>query len=158
MNKPEHIQWAFCLIKPDAIERGMIGRIFSRIEDAFLQIDMMQMRHKTAAWAEKHYGILNDQPFFPDLVNFMTVRPIIGFVVSGPHAISRLRKLVGDTKSWQAAPGSIRGDWGSFPAMYNLIHVSESQEEAPRELALFVDINTDNVAQEIKDASQTVPE
>lgn len=139
------VEYTFVIIKPDALERGLMGRIFSRIEDSFLRISGIQERHKTTKWAEAHYEHLKDESFFGQLVQFMTARSVVGFVVGGPHAIVRMRALVGATKSWEAAPGTIRGDWGNYPAMFNLIHVSDSKEAADRELALFYKVETDHV-------------
>jgi nucleoside-diphosphate kinase len=126
----------------------MMGRIFTRIEDTFLRISGIQERHKNEAWAEEHYKHLSDKPFFQQLVKFMTARSVVGFVVGGPHAVKRMRKLVGNTCSWEAAPGTVRGDWGNFPAMFNLIHVADSKEAAEREVALFFDIRTDQINME----------
>lgn len=138
------MEFTFVIIKPDALERGLLGRIISRIEDAYLRISVIQERHKTIEWAAQHYAHLRNELFFSNLVKFMTSRSLVGFVVSGEHAIKRMRTLVGATKSWEAAPGTIRGDWGNSPAMYNLIHVSDSQEAAQRELELFFDVTTDS--------------
>ena len=139
------MNWAFCIIKPDAMERGFLGPIITRIEQTFLRISALQMRQKNAEWAKQHYDDHVDKDYFDKLVAFMTARSIVGFVVSGPHAINRLRALVGGTQSWNQPAGTIRGDWGAYPAMYNLIHVSDSPECAERELKLFTDITTDEV-------------
>jgi nucleoside-diphosphate kinase len=144
----------FCIIKPDALERAIVGRIITRIEDTYLRIFAVQMRHKNEEWCRLHYQHVVNEPFFPNLVAFMTARPILGFTVHGPNAIIRMKKLVGATQ--QAAPGTIRGDFGSYPAMFNCIHCSGSQEEAERELKLFMDLETDFSLQEIKNAGNAL--
>ena len=147
-------QWAFCLIKPDALERQITGEIITRIEHTYLRIAEMQMRHKTPEWAKEHYDHVSGESFFDKLIEFMTVRSILGFVVSGPHAITRMQNLVGSTQSWKAAPGTIRGDYGGYPAMFNCIHVSETQKDAEREYQLFTNFETDKG---IQDASEAMP-
>jgi nucleoside-diphosphate kinase len=139
------LEYTFNIIKPDALERGMMGRIFSRIEDSFLRISGLQERYKSRKWAEEHYAHLKNEPFFEQLVDFMISRSLVGFVVGGAHAITRMRNIAGATKPWEAAPGSIRGDWGHFPAMFNLIHVSDSQKAAEREIALYYKTETDHL-------------
>lgn len=136
---------AFCIIKPDAIERCLVGQILARVEATYMRMMALQERHKSIEWANQHYAHLVGQPFYGELAKFMTVRPIISFNVVAPNAIARMRKLIGATDSREAAPGTIRGDWGHFPIMYNLIHVSDSVEAADRERALFYDIRTDIV-------------
>lgn len=136
---------AFVIIKPDAIERGLVGRVITRIEETYLRVMALQERHKTEEWAMQHYAHLHEQEFFPNLVKFMTFRPVVSLNVVGPHAIQRLRAIAGATCPWEAAPGTIRGDLGHFPAMYNLIHVSESPEAADRERDLFYNMATDVV-------------
>ena len=116
----------------------------------------MQMRHKTRAWCDVHYSHLREQPFYDKLVEFMTARSILGFGVSGMHAIARMRALIGPTRSWEAPPGTIRGDFGGYPAMYNLIHASDSEINAHNELRWFYDMTTDARPEDIY-ASQNVP-
>jgi nucleoside-diphosphate kinase len=120
----------------------LVGRIMSRIEDTFMRLLAVQERHKTLEWAEQHYAHLADEPFFGDLCKFMCVRPIISLNVVGWDSINRMRRLAGSTDSTQAAPGTIRGDWGHYPIMYNLIHVSDSEKRADIERDLFYDLNT----------------
>lgn len=133
---------AFVIIKPDAIERGLIGEVFSRIERMNMRILGLQERQKTLDWAEQHYEHLKDKPYFEELCRFMCTRPIIGFNVAGVDAVKRLRRLAGATDSREAAPGTLRGDYGTFPVMYNVVHVSDSPEAADRERGLFYEIDT----------------
>jgi nucleoside-diphosphate kinase len=120
----------------------MVGKILTRIEETYMRILAVQERHKTLEWAAQHYVHLRDKPYFEDLCKFMCVRPIISVNVVGWNSIERMRKLAGSTNSQEAAPGTIRGDWGHYPIMYNLIHVSDSEEAADRERDLFYDLKT----------------
>jgi len=133
----------FVLIKPDAMDRRLVGRIIARIEDTNLMIHHYQERHKTNVWARAHYAHVDGQWFFDQLVEFMTSRSMLGFEVSGPYVIERLRMIAGSTCSWEAGPGTIRGDMGGYPAFHNLIHVSDSFEAYNREWTLFSDPKTD---------------
>jgi len=133
---------AFVIVKPDAIERCLVGKIITRIEETYMSISGLQERHKTLEWAKEHYGHLKGEPFFGELCRFMTMSPILALNVIGSDAVYRMRKLAGATDSRIAAPGTIRGDWGHYPIMYNLIHVSDSPGTAHRERELFYDITT----------------
>ncbi|MCD6280267.1 MAG: nucleoside-diphosphate kinase [Deltaproteobacteria bacterium] len=124
------------LIKPDAIERGMIGRIISRFEDKGLTIVGFKMLSAHAALLEEHYSHLKDKPFFPRIKEFMTTTPIIALCVAGLDAVDVVRSLCGVTNSRQAAPGTIRGDWG-MSIQSNLVHASDSKETAEVEIDRF---------------------
>lgn len=145
-------QWTFCIIKPDILERQLMGKILTRIENTYLRIVEAQMRHKNEEWAKEHYANVKDEPFFDKLIEFMTARSILGFIVSGPLTIPRMRNLIGPIRSWEAAPGTIRGDYGSYPAMFNCIHVANSQEAAEREYQLFTNYETDKGDQDASEA------
>lgn len=147
---PQVREWTFCIVKPDALLRGIAGRIITRIEDTHLRVTGFQTRHKSPDWARNHYLHLQHKPFFPQLVEFMTAHPILGFLVSGPCAIKRMRALAGNTLPHEAAPGTIRGDFGGYPAMYNCIHVSDSLVTAQREHRLFMDVETDQVYKDLE--------
>jgi len=157
MKQDEVNQWTFCLIKPDALERQIMGEILTRVERTYLRIVEMQMRHKNEEWCKQHYANVSAESFFPKLIEFMTARSILGFVVSGPFAILRMRNLIGATKSWQALPGTIRADYGTYPATFNIIHASESQEAAEREFRLFTNYETDFKITGDQDASNVMP-
>jgi nucleoside-diphosphate kinase len=131
-----------------------MGEVIARIERTFLRLADLQMRHKTLEWCKQHYANVADEPFFSELVNFMTSRPILGFVVSGPLAIYRMRAMVGPTRSWEAAPGTIRGDYGYYPAMLNCIHVADSQLASEREFGYFHNPSTD--LKELNDAGDAM--
>lgn len=139
-------QTSFLIVKPDAIERGLLGEIISRFERKYFRLTSITMRHKTLEWATRHYSHLLHDPFYSDLAHFMTSAPLVGFTLTGPSAIEVVRAMVGTTDSLKAPPGSIRGDYGYAPVMYNCIHASDSQEAAEREYNLFNDPNTDCVA------------
>ena len=140
---PEQGEACFIIIKPDAMERGLMGKIISRFEETYLQVSGMQQRRKSPAWVAAHYEHLVDAPFFQQLVDFMTARTMLGFVVSGPYACRRCRNLVGLTDSTTSPAGTIRGDYGNFPIMFNCVHASENQDNARREWTLYYDTNLD---------------
>ncbi len=124
------------LIKPDAIQRGLIGRIISRLEDKGLKIVAMKMIKIDQALAKKHYEAHVNKPFYPDLEKFITSGPVIAMVVEGKEVVDVVRNLVGATNSRKAQPGTIRGDLSNSFSR-NLIHASDSQEAAIREITLF---------------------
>ena len=124
------------LIKPDAIQRGLAGEIISRLERRGLKIVAMKMLQMDKALAQRHYAIHKDKPFFVELVDFITSSPIIAIVVQGRNAVALIRQMVGETDPAKASPGSIRGDFG-INVTHNLIHGSDSQENASKEISLF---------------------
>lgn len=129
----------FVIIKPDALERGLMGEIIKRIENTYLRIAHIQMRHKTQAWADVHYAEHKERDFFKRLCEFMTSAPIVGFTVTGPDAVHRIRRLIGTTVD--PLPGTVRGDYGH--GMYNLVHASDSVVSADVEIPAFYDSGTD---------------
>ena len=130
------MQRTLVLIKPDAIERGLAGEIIARLERKGLKIVAMRMLQMDKAMAERHYAIHEDKPFFPTLVDFITSSPIIAAVVEGKNAVEVVRQMMGETDPLQAAPGTIRGDFG-LDIGQNLIHGSDSEENAQQEISLF---------------------
>ncbi len=124
------------LLKPDAVQRRLIGRIISRIEDKGLKIVGLKMIRVPRELAEKHYAEHREKPFYPELVSFITSAPVVAMVVEGPKAVETVRKMMGKTNPLEAEPGTIRGDFGLSVTM-NLIHGSDSQASAAREIALF---------------------
>ena len=124
------------ILKPDAVQRGLMGRILSRFEDKGLQIvgcKMMQIPMETAS---KHYEAHQGKPFYDGLVSFMTSSPVLVLAIRGVGAIGICRKMMGATFGSNAEPGTIRGDFGVSNS-FNLIHGSDSPEAAERELGLF---------------------
>lgn len=124
------------IIKPDAVARGLAGRIIARLEEKGLRIVAMRMEMISAETAGKHYAEHREKPFYPKLVAFITSAPAVVMAVEGRDAPAVVRKLVGATLGRAAEPGSIRGDFGMSQS-FNLIHASDSPESAKRELALF---------------------
>ena len=124
------------LIKPDAVSRGLVGEIVSRLERKGLTFDAMVMRTMDAELADHHYAEHVEKPFYPPLKDFMTGGPLVAMVLAGDQVVDVVRALVGATDGRKAAPGTIRGDL-SLSNRENLVHASDSAESAKRELALW---------------------
>ncbi|MFF3015187.1 MULTISPECIES: nucleoside-diphosphate kinase [unclassified Streptomyces] len=130
-------QRTLVLLKPDAVRRGLIGEIVGRIErKAGWTIPALELRTLDAQTLETHYGEHKGKPFYEPLMGFMSSGPVVALVVEGERVIEGVRQLAGPTDPIAAAPGSIRGDFGSI-TRENLIHASDSEESAERELKLF---------------------
>jgi nucleoside-diphosphate kinase len=124
------------LLKPDAVHRGLIGRITARFEDKGLKIVGLKLMQISPALAAKHYAAHKDKPFYAGLVKFMTSAPVVAMALAGNDAIAVCRKLMGATFGANAEAGTIRGDFG-MSRSYNLVHGSDGKEAAEHELALF---------------------
>jgi nucleoside-diphosphate kinase len=124
------------LIKPDAVQRLLVGRIISRFEERGLKLVGLKLVTVDSELAERHYAIHRERPFFDSLVAFITSSPLVALVVEGPNAIAVVRTMVGATRPNEAAPGTIRGDFALETAQ-NLIHASDGPETAASELALW---------------------
>jgi len=125
------------LLKPDAVRRGLIGEIIGRIErKAGWTISALELRTLDHDTLEQHYGEHKGKPFYEPLVEFMASGPVVALVVEGERVVEGLRALAGPTDPIAAAPGSIRGDYGVI-VRENLIHASDSEESAERELKIF---------------------
>ena len=124
------------LIKPDGVQRGLVGEVLSRIERKGFAVIALEMRTLERAVAEEHYGEHQDKPFFADLVDFITGGSLVAAVIEGPEAIASWRSMMGATNPAAAAPGTIRGDLATETQM-NVTHGSDSPESAAREIALF---------------------
>lgn len=124
------------LIKPDAVQRGHIGDILSRLERKGLSVVGMQLLMAPKETVEAHYAEHRERPFFPAVVSFLTSSPIVALAIHGNEAVSVVRTLMGATDGRKAAPGTIRGDFGCSLGA-NLVHGSDSIESAQRELALW---------------------
>ncbi|MBT2539724.1 nucleoside-diphosphate kinase [Streptomyces sp. ISL-44] len=130
-------QRTLVLLKPDAVRRGLVGEIIGRIErKAGWTIPALELRTLDQETLEAHYGEHKGKPFYEPLMGFMASGPIVALVVEGERAIEGVRQLAGPTDPIAAAPGSIRGDFGTI-VRENLIHASDSEESAERELKLF---------------------
>ena len=124
------------IVKPDAVRRGLVGEVLSRVERKGLRIEDLKMIHLDRDLAERHYAEHTEKPFFAELVVFITSGPVVVAKLSGRDAVAVLRQLVGATDPATAALGTIRGDLG-IQITENLVHGSDSTESAQRELALF---------------------
>jgi len=124
------------ILKPDAVQRGLMGRIVSRFEDKGLQIVGCKLMQITPQLAATHYESHKGEPFYEGLVRFMTSAPVLVLAVRGNGAITISRNMMGATFGSKANPGTIRGDFGVSNS-FNLIHGSDSPEAATRELGLF---------------------
>lgn len=124
------------LVKPDGMQRGLAGQIISRFETRGLKLVGMKLIAMSRELAEKHYAEHVEKPFFEELVTFITSGPVIAMVWEGPDAISAARETMGVTKPVDAKPGTIRGDFGVV-VNRNLVHGSDGEESAKREVALF---------------------
>ena len=124
------------LIKPDAVARGLVGRILQRFEDKGLTILGLKQCHIDAPLASAHYAAHKAKPFYEPLVKFITSGPVTAAVVEGVDAIEVVRALVGSTDGKKAAIGTIRGDFG-MSTRYNLVHASDSPESASEEIQRF---------------------
>ena len=125
------------LIKPDGVQRRMIGEIIGRIEAKGLDIAALELKNVSADLASAHYAEHSDKPFFGSLLEFITSGPVVAAVLEGPRAIAAFRQLAGGTDPVEkAAPGSIRGDLG-LQTQFNLVHGSDSPESAAREIKLW---------------------
>jgi nucleoside-diphosphate kinase len=124
------------LVKPDAFERGLTGEVIARFERKGLTI--VAMKHMTVErdLAEQHYAEHAERPFFGELVEFITGGPLVALVLEGHEAVQAARQVIGATNPIEAAPGSIRGDFG-LEVQTNLVHGSDSPESAARETGLF---------------------
>ncbi len=124
------------LLKPDAVQRGLIGTILGRLEARGLKIVALRLLQMDMALAEQHYGVHRERPFFSSLVDFITSGPIVAAVLEGKNAVEVVRQTMGATDPAKAAPGTIRGDLG-IDIGRNLIHGSDGEESAANEIALF---------------------
>ena len=129
-------QRTLVLVKPDGVKKGLTGEIISRLEKKGLKIAAMRMLQMDKALARKHYAVHDGKPFFAGLVDFITSGPVVAVVVEGEKSVEVVRKLMGETDPVKAAPGTIRGDYG-LDIGENLIHGSDSEENARTEIALF---------------------
>jgi len=129
-------QSTLVIVKPDAVRRGLIGEVLSRIERKGLRIDELKMMRETKTLARKQYAEHSAKPFFGELVDFITGGQVVVAKVSGRDAVTVVRTLMGSTDPASAAPGTIRGDFG-IEITENLVHGSDSAASAKRELGLF---------------------
>ena len=132
------MQRTLVLLKPDCVQRRLIGRIIARIEDKSLNIVAMKLLRITPELSKKHYAEHVDKPFYPGLEAFITGAPVVAMVVEGLEAIRIVREMLGATSGLKAAAGTIRGDFSGSRQM-NLVHASDGEESAGREIELYFD-------------------
>lgn len=126
----------FVMIKPDGVQRGLIGEIISRLERRGLKFVAMKMVQVDESLARRHYAVHEGKPFFEGLIRYITSAPVVAMVVEGANAVAAVRQTVGATKPFEAAPGSIRADF-ALEIGRNLVHASDAPETAAAEIALW---------------------
>ena len=126
----------YVMVKPDGVQRSLVGEIIQRFERKGLQLVGLKQIIPTEDIAKKHYDVHSDKPFFPGLIKFITSGPVVCMAWSGKDAISVARNLIGPTNGREASPGTIRGDYG-MDIGYNMIHGSDAAETAEFELNLL---------------------
>ena len=141
------------LLKPDAVERGLIGPLISRIENRGLKIVALKLAKIDEALAQKHYVAHKGKVFFGDLIDFITSGPIVAMVVQGENVVEAVRSTMGATNPIEAPPGTIRGDL-AMSIQLNLIHGSDSIESAVSEINLF--FNPDEIIEYERDIDQWI--
>ncbi|HYK94453.1 MAG TPA: nucleoside-diphosphate kinase [Candidatus Dormibacteraeota bacterium] len=124
------------LIKPDGVQRLLVGRILARFEERGLKLVGLKLRRVDRPFAERHYAVHRGKPFFEGLLDFITSGPLVALALDGPNAIAIVRSMVGATRPHEAAAGTIRGDLAVETAQ-NLVHASDGAETAAAELALW---------------------
>ncbi len=124
------------LLKPDCVQRRLVGRILSRFEEKGLNIIAMKLMQVTPELAKRHYAEHVEKSWYSGLESFITASPLVAAIVEGPEVIRVVRELVGVTNGLKAAPGTIRGDFSSSRQM-NLVHASDGAESAQREIGIF---------------------
>ena len=124
------------LVKPDGVERQLVGRIIDRYEQRGLRIVGLKLVHVDRVMAEEHYAVHRERAFFAGLVDFITSGPLVAMVVEGLNAVAVCRTINGATRPYEAAPGTIRGDLALETGM-NLVHASDSPETAAQEIGLW---------------------
>ena len=132
----ERLEKTLVLIKPDAVQRGLIGDITSRLERRGLRLVAARFMQVEKSLAEKHYAVHKGKPFYEGLISYITSSPVMAMVWEGPSAIAAVRQTMGATRPTEAAPGSVRHDFGLMVGR-NLTHASDSPETASEEVALW---------------------
>ncbi|TET36980.1 MAG: nucleoside-diphosphate kinase [Planctomycetota bacterium] len=124
------------ILKPDAVQRRLMGRIITRFEEKGFKIIAAKFVHIDRAMAQKHYAVHKNETFYESLLEFITRGPVLAFVLEAENAIEVSRKMMGSTFGHEAEPGTIRGDFG-ISRQYNLIHGSDAPETALKEIKLW---------------------
>jgi nucleoside-diphosphate kinase len=132
------VEQTLILIKPDGVERGLIGQIITRFEQRGLKLAGMKLLQVSNELARQHYAVHEGKPFFAPLIEYITSSPVVAMVLEGPEAVQVARNTIGATRPAEATAGSIRGDFGLMVGR-NLVHGSDSPENAAIEIALWFD-------------------
>ncbi|MGE5509302.1 MAG: nucleoside-diphosphate kinase [Chitinophagales bacterium] len=130
------VERTFIIVKPEAVQRGLIGTVLSRFENRGLKIVKLEVRQISRETASVHYQHLADKPFFGGVLDSITAGPAVLGILEGEGVVDLVRQLLGATDPLKAAPGTIRGDYGTV-LPYNVVHASDSLESAAREIGLF---------------------
>lgn len=130
------MQQTLVIVKPDGVQRGLVGKILARFEERGLKIVALKMVQVSREQAEKHYAVHQGKFFYDGLVSYITSSPVAAMVLEGHEAIGVVRAMVGATRPWEAAAGTIRGDYAMM-GLRNLIHASDAPETAASEVALW---------------------
>jgi nucleoside-diphosphate kinase len=130
------VEQTLILVKPDGVERGLVGEVIARIERKGYVLRALELRTLERPTAEEHYAEHADKPFFGELVDFITSGPLVAMTVEGDEAIVGMRTIMGATNPIEATPGSIRGDYATVIGN-NIVHGSDSPDSAKRELEIF---------------------
>jgi nucleoside-diphosphate kinase len=136
MSEGADLEQTLVILKPNAVQRELVGEIIARFEKRGLRIAALRMTVMSRALAELHYGEHSGKPFFEDLVAFMTSGPLVVLVLEAKGAVQIVRSMAGSTDPALALPGTIRGDYATT-AGHNMIHAADSADAAEREIALF---------------------
>lgn len=132
------METTFLMVKPDGVQRGLLGSVIKRLEDRGLRITAMKMMTIEQERAEEHYAEHEGKDFYEPLLEYITSGPVVAMAVVGKDAISMVRKMVGATDPHEANPGTIRGDYG-IEIGRNIVHAADSPDSAERELDIFFD-------------------
>jgi nucleoside-diphosphate kinase len=130
------LQQTLVIVKPDGVQRALVGRIVARFEERGMKIVALKMVQVSRALAEKHYAVHKGKFFYEGLVSYISASPVVVVVLEGHEAIGAVRAMVGATRPWEAAAGTIRGDY-AIMGLRNLIHASDAPETAASEIALW---------------------
>ena len=132
----ESMQTTYIMIKPDGVQRGLVGEIITRFENKGLRLVGLRQLIPSTKVAEEHYAIHKDRPFYPGLIKFITSGPVVAMAWTGIEAITVARNIIGPTNGREALPGTIRGDL-AMDIGHNIIHGSDGEETAKFELELW---------------------
>jgi nucleoside-diphosphate kinase len=130
------LQQTLVICKPDGVQRGLVGKILARFEERGLKIVALKLVQVSRELAEKHYAVHKGKFFYDGLVTYIVSSPVVVMVLEGHEAIGAVRAMVGATRPWEAAAGTIRGDYAMM-GLRNLIHASDAPETAQNEIALW---------------------